>query len=344
MIFNPVVYASDAFDVKTSSILPDVAVNNRIVVLTGTKPKTITFSYTTPFEPKIGDIWIQSLDRDGFVLSSSGSVSTSIVPGITTQYNGSLWEYREAYIGANNVWNKFSTIPSTDTFSAFNTLKWEHIIALANSGVDCSTLFNVGEEKILSLKNDAEGINEDITVAIGGFNLNTVANSGGKKASFALTFKDCLNGSYAMNSTNTNAGGWNGCLMRTSTMEKIFNSFPAELTKNGAVKEVYVYATSGGTSTSVIESVDKLRLHAFVELGTTHTYAKDGPNVVAYPYYQENTANRIKYRSGNSTAVAYWTRSVYTDNTADFYGISASGGSSSPTANTANAIACAFDI
>lgn len=54
MIFNMVYGAAAggvAFDVQISTSLPTVVVDHQVVILTGTEPGTICFSYAAPAEP-----------------------------------------------------------------------------------------------------------------------------------------------------------------------------------------------------------------------------------------------------------------------------------------------------
>lgn len=210
---------------------------------------------------------------------------------------------------------------------------WEQIVALSNSGTDPRNYFAVGDEKNLVLTTG-----EVVPVVIGGFYHNAITGSGGKKAPIAFTFKNCLNTTYAMNDKVTNAGGWDGSYMRKTHMVNIFNTFPAELRADGAVKYVDVVATAGGQSTSLVTSSDRLRLHSITELGLT--YSDAGTEGTMYAYY--SSGNRVK--TVNGTANWYWTRSPNITVSTAFCRVDSSGAARGGNAFLAFGVACGFDI
>lgn len=209
---------------------------------------------------------------------------------------------------------------------------WEEIVALANSGQDPRNYFAVGDEKDLILTTG-----EVVPTVIGDFYHNTITGTN-IKAPIAFTFKNCLNTRYAMNTSATNSGGWDGSNMRKTHMVNIFNTFPAELRAEGAVKYVDVVATAGEKSTSLITSSDRLRLHSITELGLTYAYA--GKEGTKYAYY--SSGNRVK--TVNGTESWYWTRSPHTNHSDFFCRVSASGSASNYYAINAYGVACGFDI
>ena len=209
---------------------------------------------------------------------------------------------------------------------------WEQIVALSNSGTDPRNYFSVGDEKDLILTTG-----EVVPTVIGDFYHNTITGTN-IKAPIAFTFKNCLNTTYAINTTATNAGGWDGSNMRKTHMVNIFNTFPAEFRAEGAVKYVDVVATAGNKSTSLITSSDRLRLHSITELGLTYSYA--GTEGTKYAYYA--SGNRVK--TVNGTASIYWTRSPGTNDFSDFCDVGPAGRAAGYDANHACGVACGFDI
>lgn len=209
---------------------------------------------------------------------------------------------------------------------------WEQIVALSNSGTDPRNYFSVGDEKDLILT-----IGEVVPTVIGDFYHNTITGTN-IKAPIAFTFKNCLNTTYAMNGSSTNAGGWNSSKMRTTHMANIFNTFPAELRADGAVKYVDVVATAGSQSTSLVTSSDRLRLHSHTELGLTYFFA--GTEGTKYAYY--SSGNRVK--TVNGTANWYWTRSPRTNFPTGFCRVDSSGTATYSNSDYAGGVACGFDI
>lgn len=209
---------------------------------------------------------------------------------------------------------------------------WEQIVALSNSGQDPRNYFSVGDEKDLILTTG-----EAVPTVIGDFYHNTITGTN-IKAPIAFTFKNCLNTTYAMNTSGTNSGGWDGSNMRKTHMVNIFNTFPAELRADGAVKYVDVVATAGSLSTSLVTSSDRLRLHSITELGLT--YSDAGTEGTMYAYYA--SGNRVK--TVNGTANYYWTRSPNTRYSSHFCCVRSSGEAYRNSANVVNGVACGFDI
>ena len=311
-----------------ASSLPSAVVDGQAVIITSATPGKIIFSYTTPSDPVSGDIWVHIVDNEGYTLSVDGAVGIRITPGAVMQFNGSIWEYRNAYIGVSGEWKLFSTL------SPLSSLTWSQVIAIANSGEDPSTFFAVGDEHELILTTG-----ELVTAVVGDFNHNIITGTS-NKAAIAFTFKNCLNTTYPMNSSGTNSGGWNGSAMRNTHMPAILNTFPAELIADGAIKYVDVLASAGSQSTSLVISSDRLRLHSIAELGLSYSYAVSGEGT-KYAYY--TSGNRVKTVGG--AASMYWTRSPYTNGSTSFCCVSASGSATySYTASASHGVACGFDI
>ena len=313
-----------------ASSLPSAVVDGQAVIITDTTPGKIIFSYTTPSDPVSGDIWVHTVDNRGYTLSADGAVGIRITPGSVMQFNGSIWEYRNAYIGVSGEWKLFSTL------SPLSSLTWTQIIAIANSGEDPSTFFAVGDEHDLILTTG-----EAVTAVVGDFNHNTITGTNAT-AAIAFTFKNCLNTKYSMNDSNTNSGGWNDSVMRNTQMPAILNTFPAELVADGAIKYVAVLASAGANSTSLVISSDRLRLHSREELGLSSSANVPGEGT-SYAYY--TSGNWVKTINGKASQ--YWTRSASISSlglNTSFCSVNAEGSGSSGAAGASHGVACGFDI
>ena len=233
-------------------------------------------------------------------------------------------------------YNLFQNTPMSD-FPPIGTplsdWTWEQIVALSNSGIDPQNYFSVGDEKDLILTTG-----EVVPVVIGDFYHNTITGTS-KKAPIAFTFKNCINTKYAMNGSRTNAGGWDGSVMRNTQMPAILNTFPAELIADGAIKYVDVLASAGGKSTSLVTSSDRLRLHSIAELGLDSANDVSGEGT-KYAYY--TSGNKVKTINGEASI--YWTRSPSTYLSTYFCDVSTSGSPSHFFANAPYGVACGFDI
>ena len=311
-----------SLDIITATLLPAAVVDGQAIIITPTTPGKIIFSYAAPSDPVSGDIWVHTVDNGGYTLSADGAVGIRITPGAVMQFNGSIWEYRNAYIGVSGEWKLFSTL------SPLSSLTWSQVIAIANSGEDCSKFFAVGDEHDLLLTTG-----EVVTVVIGDFNHNTITGTTAT-AAIAFTFKNCLNTTYPIG-----GGNWHDSTMRSARMPAILNTFPSELTADGAIKYVDVLASAGNQSTILITSSDRLRLHSIAELGLSYSYAASGEGT-RYAYY--TSGNRVKTVGG--AASIYWTRSPFTGGSYYFCYVSTSGTANYNNASNSHGVACGFDI
>ena len=202
--------------------------------------------------------------------------------------------------------------------SQLNAMSWYIIDSLSKRGL-AETYFNIGDEITFTTKDDKE-----ITMQIVGFNHDDLSDGSGK-AGITFGMKNLYYSTYPMNSYDTNSGGWEECLMRTSTMQEIFNNLPDEL--QAVIKTVNKKATAGSQSTSITTSQDKLWLYSEVELdGTTSSGNKD--EGTQYEYWQSHNTNsdRIKkLNNGTGSANLYWLRSPATSNSTSFRGIDSDG-------------------
>ena len=106
-----------------------------------------------------------------------------------------------------------------------------------------------------------------VTLVILGFKHDNLTSGG--KAGITIGAKELLSTSYynAMNSSNTNTGGWNSSRMRSSVMATILSQLPPDLQE--VIKSVDKRTTSGGRATSIVTSSDKLFLLSQVEIDGT---------------------------------------------------------------------------
>ena len=136
--------------------------------------------------------------------------------------------------------------------------------------------------------------------AVMGFNnyqLTNKANYGGTHSTAGLTFGtvDCVMNAK-MNSTNTNSGGWEKCLMRTSTMSTLQNGMPDTLAQ---VKVPYVDYNNQST---ILYSDDYMFLPAEKEvLGTNLVSMATEANALTQFAYYKNGGSVIKHLSGSAS-------------------------------------------
>ena len=178
------------------------------------------------------------------------------------------------------------------------------------------------------------------TYAVMGFNnfaLTNQGNYGGTHNTAGLTFGavDCV-ATAKMNSTDTNSGGWGGCLMRTSTMPTLQSGMPDTLAQ---VKVPYVKYRSS----TISYSNDYLFLPAEKEVFGVRTDSptKEANALTQFAYYK-NGGSKIKRVSG---AVNHWfLRSVYSSESGLFCSVNQSGGTSSSYATASSGTAPCFCV
>lgn len=251
-------------------------------------------------------------------------------------------------------WKALPFFATTDL--SFSKASWGQIAALSEGG-SASKYFSVGDEKTIELTTG-----EEITLVILGFNHDDLM--GGGKAGITIGMKNLLATTYKMNSSNTNAGGWNGSAMRTSTMATLLSQLPADL--RNVIKQVNKKATAGSQSTTITTSVDKLFLFALAELasktglenstGTSiknnaATYEQEGTQ---YEYFKNTVGDADIYKAcpalvkklsnGGGSPDFWWLRSPTLGNSTHFWCVYPAGGVSNRSASTSHGVSFGFCV
>ena len=207
--------------------------------------------------------------------------------------------------------------------SAFTTDSWATIAAASADGT-ASTKYNIGDEKTITLTTG-----EEVTVQIWGFGHDDLADESGK-AGITLGMKNLLATQYAMNSSDTNSGGWEASRMRTTTMPAILATLPEDL--QAVIKEVSKQSSEGGSNADALDTTtDKLFLFSVKEVTGANTYSLDGEGT-QYDLWKTLLNNgafapsRIKRLSnGDGNASYWWTRSASSGYSNSFCCFDASG-------------------
>lgn len=128
-------------------------------------------------------------------------------------------------------------------------------------------------------------------------------SDGTGKAPLTFQMHDCYDTTYQMNSSNTNAGGWRDCQMRTQTMPALKALLPAEV--QSGIREVNKLTSAGNQSSIIVTTSDELFLLSEIEIFGSATYSFAGEGT-QYDYYRigNRTAKNI-----NGNLNAWWTRS-----------------------------------
>ena len=215
--------------------------------------------------------------------------------------------------------------PPYDSVFANNT--WKQIIEACHNNAVPDT-WNVADQKPMTIN----GV--DYQIDIIGKNHDTYAAGG--KAPLTFQLHDCYADEKAMNSTNTNSGGWKNSAMRTTHLPAILALMPTEV-QNG-IREVSKKASVGGASSTIETVSDKLFLLSEVEIFGSTSYSAAGEGT-QYDYYK---AGNSKVKKRNGSAAYWWERSPHASNSARFCQVHSNGAAYTSGASFAYGVAFGF--
>ena len=205
----------------------------------------------------------------------------------------------------------------------FATDSWETIITAVKEGN--TDKYKVGDTKTIDM--GTYGIH---TLRIANTSTPTECSTAGfsqTACGFVLEFEDIIT-TKAMNSTDTNVGGWPASSMYTFVNNDIYNALPSEL-KNGII-DTTVVSSHGSEDTSNFTSTDKLYLLSTAEVwaqGSSNTISGDtARDVTRQLDYYKNLGTSTSNYSGaikkNGTSASYWwLRSAISNIYINFYNV-----------------------
>ena len=174
---------------------------------------------------------------------------------------------------------------------------------------------------------------------------------------FVVEFADIVE-QRAMNSTDTNVGGWPATEMRTYLNGTFYNSLPSDL--QAVIKSTRVISGHGLNDTTNFTTTDKLYLLSSEEVygtddgqyhffdtayGTSHQLEYYSNNGVTYSTSSWNGTNLDKaIKQYNSSNTWWWLRPAASTNSSSFAGVANIGRCSNTTAINTNGVAPAFRI
>lgn len=204
---------------------------------------------------------------------------------------------------------------------------WEQIIAACQEKI-IPTTWKVGDQKAMTIGGT------DYLIDIIGINHDTYTAGG--KAPLTFQLHDCYADKKAMNSSNTNSGGWKNSAMRSAHLPAILALMPTEV-QNG-IREVNKLTSAGSLSATINTTADKLFLLSEVEIfgSTIDSAAGEGTQ---YDYYK---AGNSKVKKRNGSAASWWERSPEARFPAYFCLVNSNGYARRNTASYAGGVAFGF--
>lgn len=286
---------------------------------TTTKSKTITVT-------RSGDGTISAVSSNTAAATVSVSGNTVTVSG---KANGSATITISVAAGTNYTAPASKTCAVTVSFlkDNFADNDWASIIAACHSGSVPST-WVVGNSKTMTINGAS------YQVDIIGKNHDTYTAGG--KAPLTFQLHDCYADTKAMNSSNTNSGGWTSCAMRSTHLPAILALMPTEI-QNG-IREVNKLTSAGSQSATINTTADKLFLLSEVEIFGSTTYSEAGEGT-QYDYYK---AGNSKVKKRNGSAAIWWERSPNAGYSTRFCYVDSNGSAGLSGASTARGVAFGF--
>ena len=210
----------------------------------------------------------------------------------------------------------------------FGNNSWADIIKACQKKQVPNT-WNVGDSCNMTINNKTYAID------IIGKNHDDYADGSGK-APLTFQLHDCYADTKAMNSSNTNSGGWTSCTMRQTHLPAILALMPTEV-QNG-IREVNKLTSAGNNSSTINTTADKLFLLSEVEIFGSVSYSKSGEGT-QYDYYK---AGNSKVKQQNGSAASWWERSPRASDSTRFCLVNSSGNANGYLANGASGVAFGF--
>lgn len=207
----------------------------------------------------------------------------------------------------------------------------------------------VGDQVTLPLNGtnyafDVIGFNHDTLTSPTAYGAATATG----KAGITFQMHDLFATYLAMNDTATNAGGWKGSKMRTSTMATMKGYLPSAW--QTAIKPVNKLSGIGGGSSSGTETVsDDCFLLAEGEIfgpgygygGNGYAFDDECAKVAQYAYYK---AGNSKVKNQNGSAHGWWERSPISGSSYSFCRVSNNGVAGASTASNTYGVAFGFCV
>lgn len=195
----------------------------------------------------------------------------------------------------------------------FSTAPWSLIIYACRNNIVPDS-WGIGSSKNMTING------KNYTVDVIGENHDEYADGSGI-APLTFQLHDCYNTKYAMNSSDTNVGGWTDSEMRNTHLSAILAQMPSEV--QSAIREVNKLTSAGNRSTTINTTADKLFLLSEIEIfgSATNSVAGEGSQYERYA----SSALGETIKKVNGTASKWLSRSPRKGSTSSFCGADSEG-------------------
>ena len=330
-------HSGQTSDTKTVSVVDSYAVTLSFY--------SATINVTAPSGSTV------TLKKGGSTLqtkTSTGTVAFTVTE--TGTYTVEATQNGQSTSGTVNVVSSTTSYSLTLSFvsSTLNSNSWATIRSVSDAGQGAN-YWSVGDRKAVTLNGTVGSLtlsNFATYAFILGFNHNP-GYEGSNRIHFQLA-KTAVSGgtdvalcdssynstassaAFRMNTSNTNAGGWNSSQMRTNICGTSLTSYsgtilgviPSDLRSN--LKSVTKYTdntvNASTAQANVTATTDYFFLLAEYEVFGTITYANtyEANKQAQYDYYKAGNS-KVKYKyNATGTAVKWWLRSPYRSNSTHF--------------------------
>lgn len=245
------------------------------------------------------------------------------VRGGKCMVNGTVYNILKGRTLINGTGYDITFKPSYDPVFANNT--WEQIIAACHNN-EVPETWKVADQKPMTIN----GV--DYLIDIIGKNHDDYSDGSGK-APLTFQLHDCYELKKAMHNTTTNSKGWSRCDMRETNLPIILKQMPTEV--QSGIREVNKLTSESRT---IVTTADKLFLLSEIEIFGSDTNSGKGEGM-QYDYYK---AGNSKVKNYIDSAIEWWERSPYNDNTRFYCCVNYKGASISRVANAVSGVPFAF--
>ena len=301
--------------------------------------------YDKPYWKPLNDIGIKSVvtlkgkENTTFTVSLKGKVVArgQIGPnGISVIELKETGEYAIHAEKDGGVYDTTLTINYTGTYEVqinvqilFSTVNTESITAITTNG-SASSLWAIGDTREVKLNGTVGAhnfLNYTTYMFIVAFDHNSSVEMNGEHhivCSFAksaatggedIAYVDSQYGNYTsdacfhMNSSSTNSGGWSSSYMRQTICSQFKNAMPSDLQAILRSRTIYTDNKGGKTnnSSNVTATTDYVYIPSEFEVQGRRQYANSyEQNHQQQLAYYKNGASKIRYKSSDVSAAAWW--------------------------------------